>query len=49
MRAALHELRPRMEDGTDAVLVARQAVRGAKTQDVMADMVQLLGEGALRP
>lgn len=48
LRAALHEVRPRMEDGSDVVVVARPVIRGAKTQDVVADMVELLGGGALR-
>lgn len=42
LRAAWRELAPRLEDGYDIVLVARQGIRGAKTQDLVAEMTELL-------
>ncbi len=42
LRAAWREAAPQAEDGYDVVLVARQAIRGAKTQDLVADMTELL-------
>ncbi len=42
MRAAWRELAPRVRDGFDLAWVARGAVRGAKTQDLVAEMDELL-------
>jgi ribonuclease P protein component len=42
LRAAWREVAPRLEDGYDIVLVARQGIRGAKTQDLVAEMTELL-------
>jgi ribonuclease P protein component len=42
MRAAWRELVPRVRDGYDVVWVARAAVRGAKRQDLVAEMGELL-------
>lgn len=47
LRAAWRQVAP--QDGTDAVLVARQVIRGAKTQELVAEMTELLrreGKGA---
>ena len=47
LRAAWRQVAP--QDGTDAVLVATRAIRGAKTQELVAEMTELLrreGEGA---
>ena len=44
LRAAWREVAPRLEDGYDTVLVARQGIRGAKTQDLVAEMTKLLRE-----
>ncbi|TMK36868.1 MAG: ribonuclease P protein component [Actinobacteria bacterium] len=42
LRAAWLEVAPGIGNGHDAVLVAREAIRGAKTQDLVAEMTQLL-------
>ena len=42
MRAAWYELVPRTPEGYDVAWVARRAVRGAKTQDLVAEMDDLL-------
>ena len=42
LRAAWREVAPRREDGYDIVLVARQGIRGAKTQDLVGEMIELL-------
>jgi ribonuclease P protein component len=44
LRAAWSEVVPGIADGYDAVLVARTAIRGAKTQDLVAEMTELLRE-----
>lgn len=47
LRAAWRQVTPQV--GQDAVLVARQAIRGRKTQELVAEMTELLrrgGEGA---
>ena len=47
LRAAWRQVAP--QDGTDAVLVARQVIRGANTQELVAEMTELLrreGKGA---
>ncbi|GIU98866.1 MAG: hypothetical protein KatS3mg014_0482 [Actinomycetota bacterium] len=42
MRAAWRELAPRVPGGHDVVWVARASIRGAKTQDLVPEMEQLL-------
>jgi ribonuclease P protein component len=49
LRAALRQVAPRGVDGHDIVLVAREAIRGARTQDLITEMTQLLGRGGPRP
>ena len=44
LRAALREVAPRGVDGHDIVLVARESIRGARTQDLITEMTELLGE-----
>ena len=43
LRAALREVAPRWMDGHDIVLVAREGIRGARTQDLITEMTELLG------
>jgi ribonuclease P protein component len=42
LRAAWREVAPQVGNDKDAVLVAREAIVGAKTQDLVADMIELL-------
>ncbi|HEU4355782.1 MAG TPA: ribonuclease P protein component [Actinomycetota bacterium] len=42
MRAAWRELSPRMQAGYDIAWVARSTIRGARTQDLVAEMSELL-------
>jgi hypothetical protein len=42
MRAAWRELAPRMQDDYDVAWVARGGVRGARTQDLVAEMDEVL-------
>lgn len=50
LRAAWREVAPRLNDGYDIVLVARQGIRNAKTQDLVAEMTELLRRAeAARP
>jgi ribonuclease P protein component len=42
LRAALRDVATRIGDGTDVVLVAREAIRGASTQDLVDEMTELL-------
>ena len=49
LRAALREVAPRGMEGHDIVLVAREAIRDARTQDLIAEMTELLGRGGMRP
>jgi len=50
MRAAWRELRTLVEENLDVVFVARESIQGAKTQDLEAEMRQLLRRvKALRP
>jgi ribonuclease P protein component len=42
LRAAWRELGARAEPDSDIVLVARSAIRGAKTQDLVAELNDLL-------
>lgn len=44
LRAAFREVAPRGVDGNDIVLVAREGIRGARTQDLIKEMTELLGE-----
>ena len=48
LRAALHEIAPGGVEGRDIVAVARQTIRGARTQDVVAEMTELLAQEAHR-
>jgi ribonuclease P protein component len=43
LRAALREVAPRGMDGHDIVLVAREGIRGARTQDLITEMTELFG------
>ena len=43
LRAALQQAAPRGVEGHDIVLVAREAIRGARTQDLITEMTELLG------
>ncbi len=49
LRAALREVAPRGVEGQDIVLVAREAIRDARTQDLIEEMSELLGRGEVRP
>jgi ribonuclease P protein component len=49
LRAAWHEVSPELGAGHDVVLVAREAIRSAKTQDLVAEMRELLRRGELVP
>ena len=42
LRSAWREVAPRVAPGTDVVWVAREPIRGAKTQDLVAEMMELL-------
>ena len=42
LRAAWRELAPRIREGYDVALVARGTIRGAKTQDLVAEVEGLL-------
>lgn len=42
LRAAWRELAPRVRDGFDVALVARGAIRGARTQELVAEVEGLL-------
>ncbi len=49
LRAAWRELAPRVRDGYDIAFVARRgAIRGAKTQDLVAEMDDLLARADVR-
>lgn len=48
LRAALHEIAPDGVEGRDVVAVARQTIRGARTQDLVAEMTELLAQEAHR-
>jgi ribonuclease P protein component len=45
LRAAIREVAPRGVEGHDVVLVAREAIRGARTQDLITEMTELLRRG----
>jgi ribonuclease P protein component len=42
LRAALHAVAPKGVPGHDVVVVAREAMRDARTQDLIAEMTELL-------
>ena len=42
LREAWRQVSPQVRGDFDAVLVAREAIRGAKTQDLVTEMTQLL-------
>lgn len=42
LREAWREVASLAGDGDDVVIVAREAIRGAKTQDLVAEMTELL-------
>jgi ribonuclease P protein component len=48
LRAALREIAPHGVEGHDIVLVAREAIRGARTQDLIAEMTELLARETRR-
>ena len=49
LRTAWREVVPGVGDAYDVVLVARPGVRGATTQDLVAEMTDLLARGVSRP
>lgn len=50
LRQAWREVAPLAGDGNDVVIVAREAIRGARTQDLVAEMTELLlREASVRP
>ena len=49
LRAAWQQVASQVEGRYDVVLVARQGIRGAKTQDLVADMTELLRAENARP
>ncbi len=48
LRAALHEVAPRGVEGHDVVLVARDAIRDARSRELIAEMTELLGRAEPR-
>jgi ribonuclease P protein component len=42
LREAWREVAPMVGDRNDVVIVAREAIRGAKTRDLVAEMTELL-------
>jgi ribonuclease P protein component len=49
LRAAIREVAPRGVEGHDVVLVAREAIRDARTQDLVTEMTELLRRGGTPP
>ena len=49
LRAAVHEVAPHGVEGHDVVLVAREAMRDAGTQDLVVEMIELLERTEVRP
>jgi ribonuclease P protein component len=45
LRAAIREVAPRGVEGHDVVLVAREAIRDARTQDLITEMTELFRRG----
>jgi ribonuclease P protein component len=48
LRAAIREVAPRGVEGHDVVLVAREAIRDARTQDLITEMTELFQRGGAR-
>lgn len=48
LRAAIREVAPHGVEGHDVVLVAREAIRDARTQDLITEMTELLQRGGTR-
>jgi ribonuclease P protein component len=48
LRAALRQVAPEGIRGHDLVLVAREGIRGVRTQDLTAEMSELLEQGGAR-
>jgi ribonuclease P protein component len=48
LRAAFREVAPRGMEEHDIVLVAREGIQGARTQDLIIEMTELLGRGERR-
>jgi ribonuclease P protein component len=49
LRAALREVAPRGVEGRDVVVVARESIRDARTQDLIEEMTELLERREMRP
>lgn len=49
LREALREVAPGGVEGHDVVLVARETIRDARTQDLIEEMTELLERGEIRP
>lgn len=49
LREAIRAVAPRGVEGHDIVLVARGAIRDARTQDLITEMTELLERGVMRP
>ena len=49
MRTAWSEVAPKVGDTHDVALVARAAIQGARTQDLVAEMTRSILEGKIRP
>lgn len=47
LRAAIREVAPRGVEGHDIVLVAREGIRDARTQDLISEMTELLQRGGM--
>ncbi|MDH5313428.1 MAG: ribonuclease P protein component [Actinomycetota bacterium] len=48
LREAWRQVSPQVTEGFDAVLVAREAIRGATTQDLVSEMIELLPRESVR-
>lgn len=48
LREAWRQVSPQVTGDFDAVLVAREAIRGATTQDLVSEMIELLPREAVR-
>jgi ribonuclease P protein component len=49
LRAAWRDIAPEVGTVNDVVLVARAGIRGATTQDLVAELTELLRGGEARP
>jgi ribonuclease P protein component len=49
LRAALREVAPRGVEGRDVVVVAREIIRDARTQELIEEMAELLDRQEMRP